>query len=393
MSRARLVVTLFLSLAVPSTCAAELRGVWVVRTALVSPEEVDRAVDEAAEAGLNALLVQVRGRGDAFYRSDLLPRSPLLERRPADFDPLARLIARARERGLAVHVWVNVLLVAGFTQPLPSGHELARHPDWLMVPRGVAREALRSAPGSLRGLVRRGAADDPDIEGFYLSPSEPEARLHLQRVLGELLGRYAVEGVHLDFIRYPGPEYDFGRASLKAFQARGGSADPLGTALQRPLAWQEHLRESLTTLTRELAQASRKVRPGIVVSAAVVPDRATAVGQKFQDWPAWLSAGLLDALCPMTYTPDDRIFKRQLEDARSALGQGQSLWAGVGAYRLTTEGVLEKLQLARAAGARGVVLFSHESLRGLDRARLRAALNPTAPANGARGVAPQAAAP
>src|SRR5512147_1194649 len=73
----------------------ELRGLWVVRTALVSPQEVDRVVDAAAEAGFNALFVQVRGRGDAFYRSSLVPRSPLLERQPKDFDPLARLLARA----------------------------------------------------------------------------------------------------------------------------------------------------------------------------------------------------------------------------------------------------------------------------------------------------------
>ena len=72
----------------------ELRGLWVVRTALVSPEEIDRIVDEAAAAGLNALFVQVRGRGDVFYKSALAPRSPLLERQPRSFDPLERLLFR-----------------------------------------------------------------------------------------------------------------------------------------------------------------------------------------------------------------------------------------------------------------------------------------------------------
>ena len=76
-----------------------MRGLWVVRTALVSPQAVDQVVDDAAEAGINALFVQVRGRGDAFYRSTLAARSPLLERQPRDFDPFARLLARARARG------------------------------------------------------------------------------------------------------------------------------------------------------------------------------------------------------------------------------------------------------------------------------------------------------
>ena len=60
----------------------EMRGLWVVRTGLTSPESVDRAVDDAARAGFNALFVQVRGRGDAFYSSRLVPRSDLLRGRP-----------------------------------------------------------------------------------------------------------------------------------------------------------------------------------------------------------------------------------------------------------------------------------------------------------------------
>src|SRR5262245_3689254 len=90
----------------------ELRGLWVVRTALVSPEAVDRVVADASAAGLNALFVQVRGRGDAFYESDAVARSPLLYGQPQDFDPLARLLSQARARGLEVHAWVNVLLTS-----------------------------------------------------------------------------------------------------------------------------------------------------------------------------------------------------------------------------------------------------------------------------------------
>src|SRR5436309_2741607 len=110
--------------------AAEMRGLWVVRTALVSPEAVDAVVDQAKQAGFNALFVQVRGRGDAFYSSRLVPRSLLLETRPASFDPLARLLRRAHGLGLQVHAWVNVLLAAGFVGPWPPGHVAALHPEW-----------------------------------------------------------------------------------------------------------------------------------------------------------------------------------------------------------------------------------------------------------------------
>src|SRR2546428_10069804 len=79
--------------------SAEMRGLWVVRTALVSPASVDRVVDEAQRAGFNALFVQVRGRGDAFYRSELVPRSDILEAQPPGFEDVgAGYQLRAVER-------------------------------------------------------------------------------------------------------------------------------------------------------------------------------------------------------------------------------------------------------------------------------------------------------
>jgi uncharacterized lipoprotein YddW (UPF0748 family) len=112
-------------------------------------------------------------------------------------------------------------------------------------------------------------------------------------------------------------------------------------------------------------------RPGLVLSAAVAPDEAQAVSQKFQDWPRWLASGILTALCPMTYTPDNRIFQQQVESASARGGLAQPVWAGIAAYRLDIAGIVEKIALARQSGARGVVLFSHESLAPADLRRLR----------------------
>ena len=119
-----------------------------------------------------------------------------------------------------------------------------------------------------------------------------------------------------------------------------------------------------------------RARPGLVVSAAVVPDEAQAVSQKFQAWPAWLARGIIDAVCPMAYTPDSRIFRQQVERARAVAGAERDVWAGVGAYRLPMDGILEKIRTARAAGASGVVLFSHESLHPGELHRLREAAFP-----------------
>jgi uncharacterized lipoprotein YddW (UPF0748 family) len=373
----------------PATPRAEMRGLWVVRTALVSPAAVDKVVDQAREAGFNALLVQVRGRGDAFYRSRLSPRSPIMQDRDPDFDPLARLLERARRNGLEVHAWLNVLLSAHFGQPLPTGHVVARHPEWLMVPRGGAREAAGADPASLRAIVRNASRADTDVEGYYLSPSAPGVVEHLEDVVGELLQNYPVQGLHLDFIRYPGPEYDWSPAALAGFaRQRGrGEDDPLAGPQLDPEGFADYRRGVLTALADRMARAARKERPEVVISAAVVPDEAAAIHHKFQDWPAWLVRGILDAVCPMSYNPDERIFRQQVEVARAYVGSGQRLWAGVGAYRLGVGEVVERVRAARGLGASGVVLFSHESFAAGDLRRLREEAFPAAVAAGGAGAA------
>ena len=347
----------------------EMRGTWVVRTALATPEQADAAVDDAARAGLNALFVQVRGRGDAFYASSIVPRSEVLRGQPAAYDPLAHVLASARARGLRVHAWINVLLAGGFGVPLPAGHVAILHPEWLMVPRTVAASALRAPRSSLAELIE--SARDPDVEGFYLSPASAGVAAHLEAVVRELVARYPVDGLHLDFIRYPGRDYDHSRAALASFGAprlgesliEGPQRDAEGFARRR--------REAIDALVARLSGAARRARPGILVSAAVVPE-AAAMRDKGQEWERWLRDGLIDAACPMAYTPDTALFREQVAALRARLGPRAALWAGIGAWRLDTASVVDKVRAARAAGASGVVLFSSDMLVSADLDRLRA---------------------
>jgi uncharacterized lipoprotein YddW (UPF0748 family) len=246
----------------------------------------------------------------------------------------------------------------------------------------VAPAALAAQGESLLALVAR--ASSPDAEGLYLSPSVPEVGEHLEAVVREVLKGYAVDGLHLDFIRYPGPEYDYSRAALDGFAARmGRGLDRLGAPEGAPSEWADYRRDVLTALVDRLSRAGRAERPRLLVSAAVAADEVQAATMKFQSWPEWMSRGSLDAVCPMAYTADSRIFQGQIRDARERVGS-RSLWAGVGAYRLEVDGIIEKVRLARAAGAAGVLIFSHESLRPVDLDRLREGAFPLAPAAGRR---------
>jgi uncharacterized lipoprotein YddW (UPF0748 family) len=359
---------LLLSLLLPSQPAfAELRGLWVVRTGLTSPQSVDRVVDQALAGGFNALFVQVRGRGDAFYDSRKAPRSVLLANQPASFDPLARLIERAAAHKLEVHGWINVLLCQDFPRAIPAGHVLQEHPDWVMVPRSASWTAAQAQPLGVPWIVRQAARGKPDIEGLYVSPSAPGLPEYLEGVVRELVRGYPLAGLHLDFIRYPNADYDWSRHALAGFQRLTGRANPA----QDPRAFADYQRDTLTALLERLSLAAREERKGLQISAAVVPDEALAVNQRFQDWPQWLSRGILDAVCPMAYTENARVFRAQVERARMLAGPTRAVWVGVGAYRMGLPGIVEKIQVARATGASGVILFSQESLSPGDLLGLR----------------------
>ena len=164
----------------PSTPAAGVRGLWVLRTSMTSPESIARVIRTAVGGGYNTLLVQVRSRGDAYYQSTIDPRAADLSAQPAAFDPLATTLSAAHAAGLKVHAWMNVNLVSSATTlPRSREHVVSRHPGWLMVPRALAADLHRldpAAPAYVERLARWTRGQSESVEGLYLSPITDEAQ-------------------------------------------------------------------------------------------------------------------------------------------------------------------------------------------------------------------------
>jgi uncharacterized lipoprotein YddW (UPF0748 family) len=356
----------------------EVRGLWVVRWSMTSPEQVREMVEDAAEAGFNTLIVQVRGRGDAFYASDLEPRAESLQG-PAGFDPLALAIQEGHRRGMSVHAWVNTHLVWGPTAPPRSpAHLVNSNPEWLAVPRVLARELYDLPPRDPRfyAALREYAAERPEtVEGIYSSPSHPEVRARVRAVWMDLLQRYDLDGIHFDYIRFPSADFDYSRGALERFRdwvtprvsvdrlvelERAAVTNPLAYTTALPDEWDEFRRMHITSLVAEIYSEVKARRPELVVSAAVVADPETAYSIRFQDWQSWLDQGILDIAVPMAYTPDNGRFQALVRSARRAAGHRERVWAGIGAYMDTLGGALDKIDLARAEDAGGVVLFSYD---------------------------------
>ena len=366
--------------ATPAAQGDEVRALWVLRTSLTTPASIATLVRTAREHGFNTLLVQVRGRGDAYYRGALEPLAADLRRQPDTFDPLATVIEASRAAGLRVHAWVNINLISSAVDlPVARDHVIYRRPDWLMVPREIAQELATvdpESPAYVGKLARWTRGQPSEVEGLYTSPIVPESAAHVEAIVRDLARRYALDGIHFDYARYPNDRFDYSRSAIAEF--RRHVQPRLAAAARRDLAareqddlfaypdalpaeWRDFRQSRMTALVARLSAAIKAERAGMLVTVATAPDLQDAISRRLQDWRGWLAAGLVDAVCPMAYTPEAAKFAEQIAAAREAAGS-RAVWAGIGAYRLSPAQTIGNIHAARRLGAAGVVLFSYDSL-------------------------------
>ena len=293
------------------------KALWVVRDKITTKSAIDDLMADTTTRGIHDVVVQVRGRGDAYYDSKLEPRAETLAL--DGFDPLAHLVRAGAAVGVRVHAWGNVFFVWSSPEgglPRSSEHLVRRHPDWLLQPGGV--KYLDPVGGS-------------DWEGIYVDPKNVEAREHTLAVFIDIVSRYGVEGFHYDYVRYQQVTY----------------AD----------SPEDHA--AATALVSEGAKRLRKARPGIVISAAVFPDPDVARERVLQRWPQWADDGLIDLLCPMAYRRDTAEVARLLTKARAA-AQKTRMWGGLMAYAGERTLLREQVRAAEHAGCEGAILFAYD---------------------------------
>jgi uncharacterized lipoprotein YddW (UPF0748 family) len=366
--------------AASESATTETRALWVQRGSLATPQSIATLVKSARDHGFNTLLVQVRGRGDAYYLGGVEPRAAELLHQPEDFDPFATVLEAGHAAGLRVHAWINLNLISSAAE-LPSAREhlIYRHPAWLMVPRDIGQRLASlppDSPGYVGTLARWTRTQSADIEGLYVSPIVPEAADYTDAMVRNLVRRYPADGIHFDYARYPNDRFDYSRAALREFRAsvRSQLSESSRRALDAqehddlfaypdslPDQWREFRSSRMTALMNRLHATVKRERPGALVSVAVVPDVREAERHRLQSWGAWAQAGLIDAVCPMAYATDASHFAEQIEGARAAAGS-RPLWAGIGSYRLSPKETIDNILTARRLGANGIVLFSYDSL-------------------------------
>lgn len=375
-----LILTVFLILATVWPAGAvepEIRALWVTNQQLLNPARIDRLVDYASTYNFNLLFVQVRRGGEVYFNSQIEPKAAALTKNdaPADFDPLAYTLRAAHAKNLSVQAWLNIYYL-GTPLEFPVSendsaagptHVRLRYPQWLI------------------NLTKKGQTPaDSQYTQMYLSPSDPGVNQHVLSLCQELINIYPIDGLHLDYLRYPNEAAGLTRENISAFRKEFG-LEP-ADLLNRPAefidkfgydkyselktSWQMICARPINDFLKQIKATIAASQKHIVLSAAVVPEAQQAGSNNYQDWAGWLKSGLVDFVVPMCYSPSSDKVLQQVKEATQLAGAGApGVVIGLGAWRLTPSDLLAKTKLVRdfrrtaeAGNLWGICYFSYDKL-------------------------------
>jgi uncharacterized lipoprotein YddW (UPF0748 family) len=312
---------------------------------MLSPAEIDETVKWAKDANMNLVILQARRVADAVYNSAYEPRGDSIEG-PPGFDPLGYGIKKCRENGLQVYAWFNVYRVWGGGKPSDPKHVVNQHPEWLN-----------------RSFDGKTASGD----GVYLDPGVPEVREYTVKVLADLLSKYDVDGIMLDFVRYPNRDWGYSDIAVARFNKqynRTGKPDP------RDLTWGRWRREQVTEMVRAMYKEINRQKPHVVFSAATIPwgpcatswTRTDAFAWVFQDWRLWMEQGILDVNMPMNYKDPsktrDQGWYVDWVDGMKKWSYGRHAISIAMVMKNNVDGAVEQIRLAREHGLPGAGGFA-----------------------------------
>ena len=343
--------------AVPSP-KYEYRAVWLTtienldwpRTQVKSPADIEKQkaelvviLDSLQAMHINTVLLQTRVRGDVIYPSSIEPFSHVLtgvSGKSPGYDPLAFAIEECHKRGIRLHAWLVTL-------PLGKDEHV----------RCLGRNSLPNRQSNL--CTRYKGA-------WYMEPGNPATADYITALVKEIVQNYDVDGIHLDYVRYPDSVDGYPDGSLFV---RHGKRMSLA-------AWR---RANITRIAAGVYSAVKQLKPWVCVSCAPLGkyDNLTrysslgwdAYNTVYQDAQGWLRDGIMDALFPMLYFNGNNFYPFVLDWCENR--HGRHVAPGVGIYRLLPVyggwpqvEIERQMHTSRSAAADGIVMFRTAHLVG-----------------------------
>ena len=251
-------------------------------------QELRNTLDRLQRAGINTVLLQTRIRATTIYPSAYEPWDGCLSGVPGHspgYDALAFAVEECHRRGMELQAWVVAIPVGKWD--------------------GAGCRRLRSRYPS---LIKKIGADG------YMNPERPETAQYIAKICAEIVGGYDVDGIHLDYIRYP---EDW---TIKVSRPQG--------------------RAYITQIVRAVANRVHAMKPWVKMSCSPVGkfDDLTrywshgwnAYTRVCQDAQGWLREGLMDELFPMMYFRDEQFYPFAINWAEES--SGRIIVPGLGIY-------------------------------------------------------------
>jgi len=333
LSRACVLARVILAQAAPSR-AGEMRGAWIHYPGGTAGLNWEETVAPLALAGCNALFPNFCWAYNADYHSNVLPVHPQVAGEGKTW--LADCLDACHKHGLEVHIWKVC---------------------WNMGER---------TPKRLRRQMQEAGRTQKTWDGKdtdYLAPHLPENQdLEVAACL-ELVRNYAIDGIHLDYIRYPNLDCDYSDSARHAFETSLGrpvanwpqDCRPDGQDFEAFLQWK---RDNISRLVERIHREVKAIRPDLKISTAVYGNWENARTAVAQDARLWAENGWVDFLCPMNYEAKLEDFRRWTAQQTAAVGHLLPIYAGIGVWLLPdAASCVQQIQAARQLGAAGYIFF------------------------------------
>ena len=278
----------------------EVRAVWLATIGGIDwphshqPEkqkqELTDMLDRLKQAGINTVLVQARIRATTIYPSAFEPWDDCLTGTPGrspGYDPLRFCIDECHQRGMECHAWVVTIPIGKWN-----------------------KQGCKQLRQKYPKLIKRIGEDG------YMDPEQPQTGDYLAKICSEIVKNYDVDGIHLDYIRYPETW------KIKVSRSKG--------------------RDYITDIVRKINYAVKSEKPWVKLSCSPIGKHDDLRRYRSGGWNArttvcqdaqvWLRDGLMDALFPMMYFQGNNFYPFAIDWKEHS--HGRMVVPGLGIYFL-----------------------------------------------------------
>ncbi len=354
----RTILIIICSFVLISQANSNHRGLWVVRHTLLDSPKSEQLVPDAVRLKITDLYIQVRALGRTFFERDSAFTPNMAS--PA-FRNFKNILMLAHKNNIKVHAWINAFFINVSIDNSINNHFFGNEQNKYLL-----RRAGDLLPPSHKELRKAG------IEGDFTDPLNQKNLSYIKSVSTYLIDSLKVDGIHLDYFRYPGFSFSFSPAGRSDFILKyycdpvdiylnNGNIDPLHKYTMG-IRYKEFLSKNIKTALQEIQKTIQRRNTNVILSIAVKANSVLAEKIYVQNWQSWLREKLCDRIILMNYNNQDSVFYKNLRSIEPDLNK-KRIVVGIATYNQEIQKIIERINRIKASAFAGYTLFSYNDIK------------------------------